>query len=1012
MIPPRVSKFTIAPLLAVCLVMVFAFITLYFPTAMAVAGADQAGMLLGGLTFYTGFENGIEPVVAAEPYNLSGSYLFPEGRVGKGLKVDDDSQVYIPVLPAEKNFPYLEGTLSLWYRPDIQAGESLNDLVGFLFAVYTPGRFYITLRPDGILPVVAYAKQGIFNKHWLNELISYDHFGGPYQRVKWQRDKWYHYVWTWDGEHSATYIDGVKVADGKGYPQGVGADSYFGRDMQIAGMNRTSYLMKGTIDELAIWRRVLSPDEVVLVHAKGSRGQSLAVRHTTDENDAVSLKFDMKGRQVARNLLNNGSFEGGISNYFYAENPHYSPLQFSTGKFTVSDGDSFHGRRSLKIVIPPVGPDTRYEMARNYGTPGTCMIETLALPFERDTSYFVGVSAKSNNRVKLELALVEPGDAHAERGPIGLASVQLGREWKTLRLADVRLPSRTHNASLRLKIQNMKPAETATIYLDAMEVIASAGVEGQSEYIPRNKTTGTLRTAFPGNIIKSGHGPAAISLTLANNTGLSERAHGRVRIVDVFSREVNSTAIDETLPPYRNKLLDINLPELGCGAYRAELILGDNPELIDSLVLSVLPGDLATGGMGVHAFLDDYSLSIARRLGFTWLRLWDDTQITQWHFVQPRPFGPFEWDESDRYMKKISDYGFKVLAVLYHVSEWTPDRITGKSPHWIYQALGNSNYGSRLLSNDRMFRAWIDYVKAVVGRYKEEVKYWEVMNEPYSKLFGKWSPDNYVSLISATSRAVKEVDKNASIVGPVAYAKPRWVEPMLGKDLLDYIDVFSYHGYHLDMHDLEKMRKWASSDGVARDIFDTEDSGNLTTRYFHGIAASDRVGRFGDLLTGVATHAQMVIKGKAIGAKVIFEYWMRPYRPYSEHGSMFAFDGTIRPGVIAYLMAFHMLDGYEFKEMLSLGSYLVAYIFENRNSREVIAAIYDRRPAESKAQSVLNLVGSRELTVYDVFGNSVDSGTEDKRYSLDIGAVPVYLKAAGSIDISQILHRMIDADKI
>lgn len=59
---------------------------------------------------------------------------------------------------------------------------------------------------------------------------------------------------------------------------------------------------------------------------------------------------------------------------------------------------------------------------------------------------------------------------------------------------------------------------------------------------------------------------------------------------------------------------------------------------------------------------------------------------------------------------------------------------------------------------------WCDYVRTVVGRYKDVLKHWEVWNEPN---IGFWKPEpdpeQYARLLAATHKTIKQTDPEAQV---------------------------------------------------------------------------------------------------------------------------------------------------------------------------------------------------------------------------------------------------------
>lgn len=96
--------------------------------------------------------------------------------------------------------------------------------------------------------------------------------------------------------------------------------------------------------------------------------------------------------------------------------------------------------------------------------------------------------------------------------------------------------------------------------------------------------------------------------------------------------------------------------------------------------------------------------------------------------------------------------------------------------------------------------AWINYVKALVNRYKDRIDHYEVWNEPDGEWCWKHGPDatELAAFTSVTGKAIHEVFPEAEVIGFVICIYP-YIE-FLSKglcttDVADNIDAISFHGY-------------------------------------------------------------------------------------------------------------------------------------------------------------------------------------------------------------------------
>lgn len=92
---------------------------------------------------------------------------------------------------------------------------------------------------------------------------------------------------------------------------------------------------------------------------------------------------------------------------------------------------------------------------------------------------------------------------------------------------------------------------------------------------------------------------------------------------------------------------------------------------------------------------------------------------------------------------------------------------------------------------------WCDYVRTVVTRYKGDLKYWEVWNEPNIG-FWKPSPDpaQYTELLKATYTTIKEIDPSLIVLyGGTAGIPFEFIRKSFELGAHDYFDVMAVHPY-------------------------------------------------------------------------------------------------------------------------------------------------------------------------------------------------------------------------
>lgn len=115
-----------------------------------------------------------------------------------------------------------------------------------------------------------------------------------------------------------------------------------------------------------------------------------------------------------------------------------------------------------------------------------------------------------------------------------------------------------------------------------------------------------------------------------------------------------------------------------------------------------------------------------------------------WQDVEPQ-MGKFDFEKMDRLVDLLSKNDIKILGMLQYNVSWASGAAWNKAPSKKFFTL---------------------YARAVVARYKDRVKYWEIWNEPDQATY--WAPQDdmksYVELLKAVYPALKEEDPTCTVV--------------------------------------------------------------------------------------------------------------------------------------------------------------------------------------------------------------------------------------------------------
>ena len=159
-------------------------------------------------------------------------------------------------------------------------------------------------------------------------------------------------------------------------------------------------------------------------------------------------------------------------------------------------------------------------------------------------------------------------------------------------------------------------------------------------------------------------------------------------------------------------------------------------------------------GFGANELLPQTprALELARQADINWVRLG-----IYWEDVEPNP-GQYDFAADDALVASTRANQLNVLAILAYSTTWStsapanpPVNLTHYPPRDDFE--------------------WAQYVAMVVSRYKDDIHYWEVWNEPDLADFWSGTPAQYASLLELTYSTIKQIDPTATVVlGGQAFA--------------------------------------------------------------------------------------------------------------------------------------------------------------------------------------------------------------------------------------------------
>lgn len=363
--------------------------------------------------------------------------------------------------------------------------------------------------------------------------------------------------------------------------------------------------------------------------------------------------------------------------------------------------------------------------------------------------------------------------------------------------------------------------------------------------------------------------------------------------------------------------------------------------------------------------------------GIKWVRCGAGCTALDWGAVE-KERGVFDWKGADAEVNTgTSGEGVDLLPIFGYTPKWAssgPNGETGYPP--------------------KDLRDWSDFVYRMVDRYKHNVKYWEVWNEPD---IGFWSGtiQQYADLLKSACVAAKKADPECRIVfGGTAGVNLPFIERVYQNGGKYYFDVMAVHPYQWgdtfndewfagQLRDLYRlMRKYG--DGH-KEIWLTE----------FGWSSGDK-----NITEDVQARllAQCFITSLTLpDANVTKAFWFSVKDWGGPGHGLLRADGTRKPAFGAYRFVTEALEGAEYVRPLSHGE-LRCHMFR-KEGRQLLAAWRRDKgtgalqlPTEGEWTTVRRLVGTEE---------PLTASTN----SIEVGPDPVFVFGSRSVSAPQRVGR-------
>jgi len=150
--------------------------------------------------------------------------------------------------------------------------------------------------------------------------------------------------------------------------------------------------------------------------------------------------------------------------------------------------------------------------------------------------------------------------------------------------------------------------------------------------------------------------------------------------------------------------------------------------------------------------------------------------------------GKYDWLFWDDFVKTaVDDYGLTLIPYICYMPRWNSTGEDDSLFFWNYPPKDYNAFGT--------------FMKALVARYKDRIKTWELWNEPDIDIYWQGTRKDFAEFIKIGARGVKEADPGAkTVLGGLAYDPYFLLHMFRDYGLSPFIDIVNIHNYYETWH--------------------------------------------------------------------------------------------------------------------------------------------------------------------------------------------------------------------
>jgi hypothetical protein len=548
-------------------------------------------------------------------------------------------------------------------------------------------------------------------------------------------------------------------------------------------------------------------------------------------------------------------------------------------------------------------------------------------------------------------------------------SFSVNSSWQRVSLSGVLLDYPRSDYYIRIRVSDPVGGYT---WVDGVQLEEA----GLTDYASGQNPEVGLVSGQPSNLFYEDES-ATMQLFVRNSGASSAPATVPYEIYDYLNRRVAAGSTNVVVPAHGRWVGNLNLSTGQRGIFRVVLWVQGVEHTREEVVYGIVPRSQQAGLdtdslIGIHTSFTEFQSSAVGKLGVKWNRASSPSKPFRWAAIEPSE-GVFQWTAED--LTLATSHGVSVLGTLG--LDWPAWADVGGLPD---------------------LTKWEAFVQGVVAHYKDQVKYWEIWNEPQYQ----FTPSFYAQLLQRGVTAIRAVDPQAKIVGLGGVADVGWCTNALNSlpnNWLSNLDAvsthlypkFNYQGY-TDFRNYVRDRYgvpvWNTEAGVwDRGFYLAENSGFIQTDYAWEQKAAERYDFGHRGAPELITYAFLNNIGN--GLSKFFYYDGRIYLSPAyaiSHATIFEYDDSIRAKGVVFAVLARLFDHSTGLGSISPDPNSLMFLF-NRGGVPLVGLW----SPDGVNRSLTISLNASSYKVYDLMGNTLNivNGT------IPYGAAPVYVEGQG-----------------